>query len=198
MWLLALDAGMRPGELYGLHWPEVDLEAGTVAVVHSLEEVGSEQRLKGVKTGGKGERTLALARRTVEALREHRGRMQKEKHDVEKGPVFPARRGGFLRRPNVYRRAFLPLVEAAGVPRIRVYDLRHTTATLLLQAGVNVKVVSERLGHTDIRMTLDTYAKVLPNMQTLAAECFDRLFPRMSPTSPPDASDPSNGKCHKA
>ncbi len=84
--------------------------------------------------------------------------------------------GGPLRKSNVIRRSFRPLLQSAGVPAIRFHDLRHTAATLLLAQGVHPKVVQERLGHAQIAMTLDTYSHVLPSMQREAAEQLDALL----------------------
>ena len=81
-----------------------------------------------------------------------------------------------LRRSNLIRRSFHPLLERAGLPRIRFHDLRHTAATLLLTSGVHPKVVQERLGHSQISVTLDTYSHVLPSLQEAAAEELDALL----------------------
>jgi integrase len=93
------------------------------------------------------------------------------------GPVvFTAPGGGYLRRPNLAQRFFQPTLERAGLPRFKFHELRHTCATLLLMAGVPVKVVSERLGHTSVQVTLKVYAHVLPGMQKYAAEKMDGLL----------------------
>jgi integrase len=84
--------------------------------------------------------------------------------------------GGLLQVENVRRDSFLPALKRARIPRLGLKDLRHTSATLLLAAGVNVKVVSERLGHEDIKTTLRHYAHVLPSMQGDAADAMDRLL----------------------
>jgi integrase len=110
----------------------------------------------------------------VDALRDHRAAMLAEGNI--KAPMFCVPGGGFLQKGNVYQRSFIPMVTAAGVQRIRLHDLRHTHATLLLQAGENVKVVSERLGHASITITLETYSHVLPTMQKAAAEKLQRLL----------------------
>ncbi|MBI3469167.1 MAG: site-specific integrase [Planctomycetes bacterium] len=83
---------------------------------------------------------------------------------------------GNERKDNFIRRSFLPLLERAGLARIRFHDLRHTAATLMLAEGVHPKVVQERLGHATIGMTLDTYSHVLPSMQKEAAAKMDRLL----------------------
>lgn len=90
--------------------------------------------------------------------------------------MFCDTQGGLLRRQNVMRRSFKPILKNAELPDIRFHDLRHTSATLLLAAGVPAKVVQERLGHAQISLTLDTYSHVLPSMQQEAAGKLDRLF----------------------
>jgi integrase len=84
--------------------------------------------------------------------------------------VFPTPRGHFLRTSNLRNQSMLPILKKAGLPKIRFHDLRHTSATLLLLGGVNVKVVRERLGHAKIQITLDTYSHVLPAMQDHASQ----------------------------
>ena len=110
----------------------------------------------------------------MRALDKHReGMLEKGMGD---GTVFRDGMGGWLRKCNVTRRSFQPLIERAGVPRIRFHDMRHTHATLLLLAGENPKVVSERLGHAGVEITLNTYSHVLPTMQKAAAERLNKLF----------------------
>ncbi len=90
--------------------------------------------------------------------------------------VFVNTVGGPLHPSNVVRASFLPLLERAKLPRIRFHDLRHSAATLLLAAGEHPKVVQERLGHSSIAITLDTYSHVLPSMQRAAADKIDALL----------------------
>ena len=172
LYVLALSTGMRQGELLGLQWADVDFDGAVVTVRRSLEELHGKLRLKQTKTGNS--RRIDLPPFAVDALRDHRVAMLTEGHI--KGQVFCAPAGGFIRKGNLYDRSFLPLLEEAGVPRIRFHDMRHTCATLLLQAGENVKVVSERLGHKNIATTLGTYSHVLPTMQKGAADKLQVLF----------------------
>src|SRR5262245_46622723 len=104
--------------------------------------------------------------------------MLAEGRDVGSGQVFCDERGGFLRKSNVSRRSFRSVMQRAGLPRIRFHDLRHTAASLLLMAGENVKVVSERLGHEDVEITLKTYSHVLPTMQKGAAQKMNQILGR--------------------
>jgi integrase len=166
---VALDTGARPGELFALSWPDLDLEARTVFIHRSLEEISGKHRLKETKTP-KSRRKLILARSTVAALRSHRLRMEEEGHAGEGHPVFCDTRGGYLRQSNLRRSSFLKILKRAKLPQVRPYDLRHTCATLLLLKGANVKLVSERLGHESVEITLKHYAHVLPTMQEHAAD----------------------------
>lgn len=173
LYVLALTSGMRSGELYGLHWSDIDFDAEAVSVQRTLEEVSGVHRVKPPKTPH-SRRRIDLPKIAIDALREHLKLALVDGH--AKAPVFCDSRGGYLRRPNVTQRSFQPLLEAAGMPDIRFHDLRHTCATLLLVAGVNPKVVSERLGHSSVQVTLDRYSHVLPTMQKEAAAKLDRLF----------------------
>jgi integrase len=184
---LGLDAGARPGELFALHWSDVLWSASEVFIHRGLEEIDGRHRLKPTKTEA-GRRRVRLAVRTLASLQEHRERMRAEGRDVETAPVFVDTQGGFLRRSNFLRNSFAPALKRAGLAGkgIRPYDLRHTSATLLLLAGVNVKVVSQRLGHESIEITLKHYAHCLPAMQEAAAAAVDRLFSEERPTDKAD------------
>jgi integrase len=176
LYVLALDSGMRQGELFGLHWPDVDFTAGCVQVRRSLEEIAGHHRLKELKTKA-SRRRIELSPFALDALHEHRKRMLAEGRDVKDGAVFTDGDGGFLRKSNFARRCFKPALRKAGLAtETRFHDLRHTCATLLLMADVNVKVVSERLGHGGIEITLNTYSHVLPTMQKKAAEKLGALW----------------------
>src|SRR5262249_54886872 len=100
--------------------------------------------------------------------------------DVKAGQVFCDTQGGLLRKSNFRRMSFEPVLKASRLPPIRFHDLRHTCATLLLLKDVNVKVVSERLGHATVQLTLDVYSHVLPTLQERAAEEMDGLFEEMN------------------
>jgi integrase len=178
LYVLALDSGMRQGELFGLQWPDFDFESGSVQVQRSLEEIKGKLRLKDVKTA-KARRRIDLSPFALGVLHEHRKAMLAEGRAA--GPVFCDTRGGWLRKSNFARGSFKPALERAGLPDTRFHDLRHTCATLLLLADVNVKIVSERLGHSKIQITLDTYSHVLPTMQKNAAEKLDRIFQAVVP-----------------
>src|SRR5262249_52540567 len=175
LYVLALDTGMRQGELFGLHWPEVDLDAGALRVIRSLQDRNGILRVKAVKTPT-SRRRLRLTPSCVADLREHRERMRGEGRDVEAGPVFVDTAGGFLRKENLRRESCAPVFKRAGVPAIRFHDLRHTHPTLLLLNGINVKAVSVRLGHSTARITLDTYSHFMPEMEEQTVATVERIF----------------------
>jgi integrase len=161
--------------LFALTWPDVDLDAGHLVISKSLEDIAGILRVKDVKTV-RGRRRIDLSAGTVAALVEHRKAMLAAGHIA--GPVFCNTLGGHLRLGDVRRSSFKPILERAGLPDFRLYDLRHTSATLLLLADVNAKVVSERLGHSSITRTLDTYSHVLPTMQRKAADLLGQILDR--------------------
>jgi integrase len=173
LYITALDTGMRPGELFALEWPDINLESGFLSVRRSLEEISGKTRVKDVKTP-KARRRIHLAPQTIAALHLHRKRMLAEGHLA--GPVFCDTFGGYIRNSNLRQYSFKPILRRAGLPPIRLYDLRHTCATLLLLADEPAKVVSERLGHSTITLTLDTYSHVLPTMQQRAAEKMGKIL----------------------
>lgn len=170
LYVLAVTTGMRCGELFGLQWGDIDFATGHLSVQRTLEEIRGRFQLKEPKTAG-SRRRIDLPRVAVDALIVH-----KQFGNTSAVQVFCDRQGGFLRRSNVQRRSFRKLTRAAGLPPIRFHDLRHTAATLLLATGENPKVVSERLGHAGVEITLDTYAHVLPTMQAAAVRRIDAML----------------------
>jgi len=167
LFVLAVTTGLRQGELFGLRWEDMDLKKERIHVRHTLEEIHGQLRLKEPKSAS-GRRNVHLPRVAVEALHEHRKRMMAEGLAGSE-IVFCDTQGGFLRKSNFDRNVWKLLRKASGIPPIRFHDLRHTAATLLLSQGVHPKVVQERLGHSTITITMDTYSHVLPSMQEDAA-----------------------------
>ena len=178
--------GMRRGELLALRWRDLDLEGGRVSVRRSVGVVKthgeSERIIEGATKSGR-ERVVDLDPRTVEALRRHRMAragllLQLARDDAL---VFGDIEGGYL-NPDRFSRRFTRALavcasqaDAPPLPAIRIHDLRHTHATLLLAAGVPVKVVSERLGHSTVTITMEIYQHVLPGMQAEAARRFAEI-----------------------
>lgn len=171
-WLLLATTGMRRGEVLGLRWTDVDFGSTTVSVRRSLVCVKHEAEYSETKTV-KSRRAVALDPATLAALRTHRAAQAAEKLAAgetydDRGLVFCTPLGREL-HPERFSRAFLRRSKSAGLPRIRLHDLRHTWATLALQAGIHPKVVSERLGHANVSITLDIYSHVAPSMHAEAA-----------------------------
>src|SRR5215211_2210705 len=173
LYVLAIHCGLREGELLGLKWDDLDLEAGTLSVRRTLSETKELGRIFEPPKNGKG-RSIKLTPGAIEALHGHLGRQLKEIERAgdryqDQGLVFPAQTGTPMNGKNLTARSFKPILVKAGLPRsVRLHDLRHTCATLLLGKGVHPKIVQELLGHATIAITLDTYSHVLPNMQSEA------------------------------
>ncbi|MDP9363743.1 MAG: site-specific integrase [Chloroflexota bacterium] len=177
LWRLGLLTGMRRGEILGLRWADVDIDAGALSVRRTLSRGTSSRLEMGEPKTAAGRRRVALPVSVVESLRRHRVRQLE--HRLAAGPafedqdlVFPNGTGGPL-HPNSLALRFRRLTERAGAPAIRFHDLRHTCATLLLAEGVHPKVVQERLGHSNIAETLDRYSHVTADMQRGAADLLD-------------------------
>ncbi len=184
LYVLALLTGLRQGELFGLQVDDVDLASGTLFIRHQLQELAGKLDLTEPKTAA-GRRRITLPKMAVEALAAHLERMREEGWT---GPwVFCDTKGGPLRKSNVRRKSFYPLLDKAGVPQIRFHDLRHSAATLLLREDVHPKVVQEMLGHSRIGITLDTYSHAVPSMQRDAAAKLDHLFEAVARKEKQDA-----------
>ena len=175
-----LYTGLRRGELIALRWRNLDLGSGKLSVVETAYRLGNgEYRIKEPKTP-QSRRTVILPASLVELFRVYR--FDQELLRIQLGIGLEADDFVFIRpdgspiNPNAITLAFRRIIKRAGLKRIRIHDLRHTHATLMLKAGIHAKVVSERLGHANIGITLDIYSHVLPGLQEAAAEKFDRIF----------------------
>ena len=173
LFVLAITTGMRQGELFALRWSDIDDDFRFLSVVRSAQEIAGELTMVEPKTD-RSRRRITLSQAAVRALKRRRKLAAKERH--ESPLVFPSVRGTPLRKSNFLRREWDPVRRAAGVPGARFHSLRHSCASLLLSEGVNPKIVSEMLGHSDIRLTLETYSHVLPGIQGTAAAAFDRIL----------------------
>lgn len=176
LFALAITTGMRPGEYLGLQWKDVDLDCGSVTVRRALSiQKKGKWEFAEPKTP-RSARTIPLPPSVTRALAEHKRKQSEER--LKAGPkyaahdlVFATAHGEPLNERNLVQRHFKEILTAAELPdSLRLYDLRHSCATLLLAQGEHPKVVSERLGHASVTLTLDTYSHVLPTMQQQAAE----------------------------
>ncbi len=175
---LGANTGMRRGEVLGLRWDHVDLETARLVVAQALLSVEYETTVSDVKTVN-SRRTVDLDARTVAVLRAWRKRHLELLLLTGRTPdptalVF-ARADGNPTHPDYFSQTFERLTAQTDLPRIRLHDLRHTHASILLQAGTPVKVVSERLGHANPAFTINVYQHVLPGMQADAAEAFSNV-----------------------
>jgi integrase len=178
----ALTTGMRPGEYLALQWKDVDLRAGTATVRRALVRRKNGSWMFEEPKTAQSRRTIPLPPSVVASLAQHKRQQAEER--LAKGPayknrdlVFASSTGQLLDQINLSRRHFKPTLKVAGLlTTFRIYDLRHSCATLLLAAGENPKVVSERLGHASVALTLDIYSHVLPSMQQQAAERLEAIL----------------------
>lgn len=180
LWTVLATTGMRRGEALGLKWTDVDLEHATVAIRRALVVAGYEAYESQPKTAA-GTRLVHLHPRTRDALASLSASPLVSLHP---GYVFTDEMGRPL-HPDRVTKLFKEHVKAVGLPAIRLHDLRHTVATLALQAGVHTKVVQELLGHANVAITLDTYSHVAPVLHEQAAQAIgDMIFrPSTHPTN---------------
>jgi integrase len=172
LWLLYATSGLRRGEALGLRWSALDSDAARLSVREARVTAGHEV-VEATPKSELGRRTVALDAGTVAVLRAHRKHQATEK--LALGPAYNdagfvfAREDGQPLHPDDVSKRFAKAVAAVDVPPITLHGLRHTWASLALQAGVSPKVVSERLGHASVSFTLDVYSHVLPGLQEDAA-----------------------------
>lgn len=176
-WYLAAVTGMRRSELLGLRWRDIDFAVRTLAVRQAITLAYTTIVVSTPKSGQA--RVINLDNDSLRLLAAHRQRQLDEQRAfgagyVDSGLVFRREDGNAL-RPDRLSQLFDKFVRHAGIRRINFHGLRHTHATLLLKAGVPVKVVSERLGHSDPAFTLRIYQHVLSGMQAAAASAFSQL-----------------------
>ena len=178
----ALLTGMRPEEYLALQWADIDLARGTAQVRRALVRHNKSWSFEEPKTA-RSRRTVFLPAPLLKKLSTHKRRQAEDRLKVGAAwqafnLVFCSEQGTPHSIPNLTYRYFRPILTKAELPQIRLYDLRHSCATLLLIAEENPKVVSERLGHSTIVLTLDTYSHVLPTMQQKATAKLEKMLYR--------------------
>jgi integrase len=181
LYVLAVTTGMRQGELLGLKWDDVDMEAGTLQIRRTLSTATGKGFSFNAPKTAKGRRSIKLPETALSSLRRHREAQQQEKDTItglweDHGLVFTSLVGTPLTRQDLITRSFKPLLQRAELPNIRFHDLRHTCATLLLGRSVHAKLVQELLGHATISVTLDTYSHVLPSMADRTATAMEDVL----------------------
>lgn len=188
VYYLALHTGMRQGELLGLRWDDLDWDKRTLRV---------QRQVVRPKGGGfdftkpkskSGIRTIILGNQMLSVLRDQQSYVNVLKEDVgkdwkEHNLMFPSLVGTPVLNSNL-RRSFARLLGASGLPKLRFHDLRHTAASLMLNHGIPVLIVSKRLGHSKPSITLDVYGHLIPSKQEEAAELMDDLIAPVIPQNP--------------
>jgi integrase len=170
LFTLLATTGMRRSEAMGLWWTDIDWDNGRLSIVRTYLNVGGKPAVSEPKTGSSA-RSISLDTHTIEVLRIHR--RQAVEQALASGATmreFVFADKGIPIKPDRVTRTFTRFSQAAGLPHIRLHDLRHTWATLALRNGVHPKIVQERLGHANISTTLNTYSHVTEGMQAEAAE----------------------------
>ena len=167
LFALAMTTGMRPSEYLGLTWADLDLEKGSISVSKTLEWKKGGWQFADTKRA-RSRRVIKLQKWVIALLEKKRQGIAASSAKLQE-LIFTAQRGGPIRESRFVVRYFKPLLKAAGLPNIRLYDLRHTSATLGMEAGVSPKVISEQLGHASVAFTLDVYSHVMSHMQEAAA-----------------------------
>lgn len=175
--LIALFTGMRQGEILGLRWKDFDMDNQTIYIRQTLTQ---EAELKAGAKNNSSIRSIHISNKLVSELKAHRKLVLEEKlllgQNYNDFDLIICTRSGKPIIPRNFRKEFYNLTEKIGLPKIRFHDLRHTHATILIQQNVNVKLISERLGHAEIGTTLDTYSHVLPNMQKTVSDELDKVI----------------------
>lgn len=180
LFVLAVTTGMRQGELLGLKWRAVDLDRGVIQVRATVQRTPDGLGTAEPKTA-RSRRKLLITAHAIDALRRHRVRQAEQRLALgsaweDNDRVFCNSIGRPIEAGNLLRRHYWPLLERAGLPRMRFHDLRHTAASILLLQGIHPKVDSEMLGHSSVSITLDIYSHVLPDMQREAVDAMARLL----------------------
>ena len=184
VFFLALYTGMRRSEVLGLRWTAVDLTAKTISVTETLQRILGKGMMTLEPKTDKSRRLVSLPPSAAALLTGLKVKQQEERLSLnlpwEESDYVFCLADGRPYSPDKVSLAFADLIKEAGLPHIRLHDLRHTHATMMLKNGVNPKIVSERLGHSSVVITLDIYSHVLPGLQEEAAMKFEESLRRIA------------------
>lgn len=179
LWVLMASTGLRKGEALGLGWQDVDLDARKLTVRRALQRQPGIGVVLVPPKSAKSRRTVYLSNVACSVLWAQRQYQEacrlRAKEWLNSGLVFTNLQGGPLESGEV-NRALTQALRHAGLPHIRVHDLRHTTASILLEAGTHPKIVQDLLGHSTIRLTLDTYSHLTPALHREAAQTMELVL----------------------
>jgi integrase len=196
LFLLAVRAGLRRGELVAVRWGDIQLG----------DDSGNSERFILVQhnyvlrehttTKSKKSRRADLSRELRRVLIEMRDKrlleaFQKGKNDISEELAFPSPEGKILDPDNLYHRVFLPVLAKAGIRKIRLHDLRHTFGSLLIQNGASIVYVKDQMGHSSIQVTVDIYGHLIPGANVCFVDRLDGGFPEEARTSPPQSATPA-------
>jgi integrase len=180
LFYLALFTGMRRSELLALRWSDIDLMLCQLYVSRSLHQLKNGDVIYRQPKSDKSRRMIALTPSTAIVLREQREHQNSEKLlqvlPVSDDDLVFSQPDGSPYRPDTITHAWIKLARKTGLRGIRLHDARHTHASLMLKQGIHPKIVQERLGHSSIQITLDTYSHVAPGLQEAAAQRFDEVL----------------------
>jgi integrase len=182
LYVLLVTSAVRIGEALALRWTDVDLDEGSIAIRRTVQRITGHGLVEGEPKSKSSRRTVYLLDIAIAELRGHLVRqgdqrlvMGPEWH--ENGLVFPSTVGTFLDPTNVHHR-FERVLKSAGLPVLRLHDMRHTAATLALEAGIHPKVVQDMLGHSSYNLTMNTYSHVMPTLHREAVQTMNRRYNR--------------------
>jgi integrase len=180
IWLVIAGAGLRRGEALGLRWKDIDWERGIIQVRQQVQAPEGKPKIVPYTKDGRGGKSVAVPPSVLESLRSHRARqaearLKKGAEWQDHGLVFPSAVGTPV-SPRNLSREFYALREKAGVPPIRIHDIRHTVATHLIEAGVDVKAVSEHLGHKGVEITRAVYQHVTERQRRGVADAIGSII----------------------
>jgi integrase len=174
---IAVTTGLREGEILGLKWLDFDWNSKQLMVVRQIQRINKIRLVFNEPKSAAGRRCIQLGPSMMDKLQEHLKFQSLERQFqgdkwTENNLIFPSNLGT-LKDPRNLIKVFKQYLKKAGLPDIRFHDLRHPAATLMFQMGTHPKIVQERLGHSDISLTLNTYSHVMPSMQEEVANKMD-------------------------
>lgn len=179
--LLAVSTGMRLGEVFGLCWDCIDIKYGTIAVMRTIN-TGQKERISNNTKTRTSRRSIQVSSHIIKELQDYQQKQEEfalfmgdKWHSMTPQPLMTGVYGNLLHTSNFKSRYFIPILKELHLENITFHDLRHTHATLLMQAKVNPKIVQERLGHSTITLTLDTYSHLVPDIQREAVNALEKL-----------------------